>query len=86
MSPEQPVRFAGSALDGYRHVCAFFHTQDEEYRILLPFIKEGIDRKRQRKYRVDKSWPILTMGLWRRLLSTEFPERTLTAFPQCGSN
>ena len=44
MTPEQPIRFAGSALGEYRHVCAFFHTQDEKYRMLLPFIKEGFDR------------------------------------------
>jgi len=37
----QPVRLAGSTLDQARHVCAFFHTKDEEYEVLLPFIKEG---------------------------------------------
>ncbi len=35
----QPIRFAGSVLDAQRHVCAFFHNPDEEYRVLLPFIK-----------------------------------------------
>lgn len=38
-----PVRLAGSVLDRSRHVCAFFSTKEEEYRILLPFIKEGFD-------------------------------------------
>ena len=38
-----PVKLAGSILDRSRHVCAFFHTKDEEYRVLLPFIKEGFD-------------------------------------------
>jgi MEDS: MEthanogen/methylotroph, DcmR Sensory domain len=28
-------------LGAQRHVCAFFHNPDEEYRILLPFITEG---------------------------------------------
>jgi MEDS: MEthanogen/methylotroph, DcmR Sensory domain len=37
----QPIRFAGSVLGAQRHVCAFFHSPDEEYRVLLPFIKEG---------------------------------------------
>ncbi len=37
----QPIRLAGSTLDEIRHVCAFFHSDDEEYRVLLPFIKEG---------------------------------------------
>lgn len=31
-------------LDRARHVCAFFHTKDEEYRVLLPFIVEGFAR------------------------------------------
>ena len=37
----QPVRLAGSTLTRSRHVCAFFHSKEEEYRILMPFIKEG---------------------------------------------
>ena len=36
-----PIRFAGSQLDQARHVCAFFNSDDEEYRVLLPFIKDG---------------------------------------------
>jgi hypothetical protein len=36
-----PIPFAGSQLDQTRHVCAFFHNADEEYRVLLPFIKAG---------------------------------------------
>ena len=41
---EQPIRFAGSVLAARRHVCAFFHSADEEYRVLLPFIKDGFER------------------------------------------
>jgi len=26
------------------HVCGFFHSKEEEYRVLLPFIKEGFDK------------------------------------------
>src|SRR5207342_2539649 len=26
-----------------RHVCAFFNSDDEEYRVLLPFIKDGFE-------------------------------------------
>jgi hypothetical protein len=37
------VRLAGSVLDRSRHVCAFFATKEEEYRVLMPFIKEGFD-------------------------------------------
>jgi len=36
-----PMPFAGSQLDQTRHVCAFFNNDDEEYRVLLPFIKDG---------------------------------------------
>ena len=42
--PAKTVRLAGSVLDRSRHVCAFFHTKDEEYRVLLPFIKEGFEQ------------------------------------------
>ncbi len=38
-----PIPFAGSHLDDVRHVCAFFNSEDEEYRVLLPFIKDGIE-------------------------------------------
>jgi hypothetical protein len=34
-------RFAGSAFNQYRHVCAFFNTLEEQYRVLRPFIIEG---------------------------------------------
>jgi MEDS: MEthanogen/methylotroph, DcmR Sensory domain len=38
-----PVSLAGSQLDEVRHVCAFFNSDEEEYRVLLPFIKEGFE-------------------------------------------
>jgi hypothetical protein len=41
---DRPIRLAGSVLGAKRHVCAFFHSPDEEYRVLLPFIKEGFER------------------------------------------
>jgi hypothetical protein len=44
MSYPKQVRLAGSVLDRSRHVCAFFHSKEEEYRVLLPFIKEGFDQ------------------------------------------
>lgn len=40
----EPISFAGSTLGRYRHVCAIFHSPDEEYRVLLPYIKEGLER------------------------------------------
>lgn len=38
-----PIPFAGSELADTRHVCAFFSSDEEEYRVLLPFIKDGIE-------------------------------------------
>jgi hypothetical protein len=40
--PLQPISLAGSQLGDVRHVCAFFANDDEEYRVLLPFIREGL--------------------------------------------
>jgi MEDS: MEthanogen/methylotroph, DcmR Sensory domain len=37
-----PIPFAGSQLDQTRHVCAFFNSTEEEYRVLLPFIRDGL--------------------------------------------
>jgi hypothetical protein len=39
-----PMSLAGSQLGDARHVCAFFNSEDEEYRVLLPFIKDGFER------------------------------------------
>lgn len=39
----KPVTLAGSTLTHSCHVCAFFHTQEEKYRVLMPFIKEGLE-------------------------------------------
>ena len=50
---EQPIRFAGSVLGAYRHICAFFNSPDEEYRVLLPFIKEGFERGEKAFHIVD---------------------------------
>ncbi len=38
---DKAVRLAGSLLDRSRHVCAFFHTRDEEYRVLIPYVTDG---------------------------------------------
>ena len=44
MNHPKQVRLAGSVLDRSRHVCAFFRSKDEEYRVLLPFIMEGFEQ------------------------------------------
>jgi hypothetical protein len=41
MKTSAPISFAGSQLAETRHVCAFFNSEEEEYRVLLPFIKDG---------------------------------------------
>ena len=50
---EQPIRFAGSVLGVQRHVCAVFHNPAEEYRVLLPFIKDGFERGEKAFHIVD---------------------------------
>jgi hypothetical protein len=42
--PTRQVRLAGRTLGSSRHVCAFFNSKDDEYRVLLPFIKEGLEQ------------------------------------------
>jgi hypothetical protein len=47
------IRLAGATLARPRHVCAFFHHPDDEYRVLLPFIKDGIDQGEKAYHIVD---------------------------------
>jgi MEDS: MEthanogen/methylotroph, DcmR Sensory domain len=42
-SVSTPISLAGSQLGETRHVCAFFNNNEEEYRVLLPFIKDGLE-------------------------------------------
>jgi hypothetical protein len=37
-----PISLGGSQLGSVRHICAFFTNDDEEYRVLAPFIREGL--------------------------------------------
>jgi hypothetical protein len=53
MSHPKQVRLAGSVLDRSRHVCAFFHDKEEEYRVLLPFIMEGFDQGDRAFHMID---------------------------------
>ena len=50
---DQPMRLADRVLGAQRHICAFFHNRDEEYRVLLPFIKEGLDRGEKAFHIID---------------------------------
>ena len=38
-----PMSLAGSQLGKVRHVCAFFSNEEEEYKVLLPFIRDGFE-------------------------------------------
>ncbi len=39
-----PVHLAGAPLTRSCHACAFFHTDEEKFRVLMPFILEGFAR------------------------------------------
>src|ERR1700724_4656505 len=49
----QPMRFANATLGQHRHVCAFFRGAEEEYSVLLPFVKEGLARGEKAFHIVD---------------------------------
>jgi hypothetical protein len=51
--PELPCRFAGSELCEKRHICGFFRNPEEEYQLLLPFIKEGFEQGEKAFHVVD---------------------------------
>jgi MEDS: MEthanogen/methylotroph, DcmR Sensory domain len=42
MQRNRVVHLAGSTLACSCHACAFFHSREEEERVLLPFLKEGM--------------------------------------------
>ncbi len=37
------VTLARSAVDRRCHVCAFFNSREDEYKVMLPFLKEGLE-------------------------------------------
>lgn len=41
---KKAVQLAGSTLTHSCHACAFFHTREEAYSVLMPFILEGFER------------------------------------------
>ena len=44
MASYAPVPLAGSLLGDHRHVCAFFDSPEEEYRVMFPFFRDGMAR------------------------------------------
>ena len=57
-SPTKQVRLAGALSNRPRHICAFFNGRDEEYRVMLPFIKEGFDQGHRAFHVVDSRRPV----------------------------
>jgi hypothetical protein len=53
MSISHSVQFAGGALGGQRHICAFFNSIDEEHRVLRSFFKDGFDQGDKAFHLVD---------------------------------
>ncbi|MEA2326598.1 MAG: hypothetical protein QOE68_1557 [Thermoanaerobaculia bacterium] len=39
---DRKINLAGTVINGSRHFCAFFRSEDEGLRTLLPFIREGL--------------------------------------------
>jgi hypothetical protein len=49
------VNLARATVNCRCHVCAFFNTRDDEYKVMLPFIKEGFDVGDRAVYILDKN-------------------------------
>ena len=83
-----PIPFAGSTLGGYRHVCAFFSSPQEEYETLLPFVRDGLELGERAyhvlpsQYREEHLEQLRTAGidvagaLGRRQLEVATPQET----------
>jgi MEDS: MEthanogen/methylotroph, DcmR Sensory domain len=50
------VRLARSTVDCSCHACTFFHSQDEEYQVLVPFLKDGLEAGDKAFHIVDKNY------------------------------
>lgn len=53
MSHQHEVNLAGKTIRPNQHVCAFFSSKEEEYRVLMPFIREGFERGERAFHVVD---------------------------------
>ncbi|MEA2904385.1 MAG: hypothetical protein QOI12_1772 [Alphaproteobacteria bacterium] len=49
------VNLARATVSCRCHVCAFFNSRDDEYNVMLPFLKDGIDGGDRAVYILDKS-------------------------------
>jgi hypothetical protein len=48
-----PVRLAGRTLSHTNHICAFFNSPEEQYKVLMPFFKDGYDQREKLFHVVD---------------------------------
>jgi hypothetical protein len=48
-----PVHLGGSLVGEKGHICAFFSSADDEYRTLLPFIKDGLEQGEAAFHTID---------------------------------
>ena len=62
-SIEQPVHLCGAALVANRHICAFFRNTSEEYDVLIPFMREGLERGQKAVYIGDPKLHQERLGL-----------------------
>lgn len=53
MPQPNSLRVTGRPLGEVRHICAFFHSKEEEYRTLLAFIKEGLEQREKAVHILD---------------------------------
>lgn len=60
------IHLGGSTLDHRAHICAFFNSRDEEYRVLVPFLEEGLKSQEKNVHTVD---PKLRDDHYQRLTS-----------------
>jgi hypothetical protein len=74
VNPEQPIHLAGFALGKYRHACAFFQTQDQEDSVVIPFIKEGMDRGERAIY---VSYPLMRARFLKNLSQAGIDVKTV---------
>jgi hypothetical protein len=51
---KRTVQLARATVEYPCHACAFFHTREEEYQIVLPFVKDGLDTGDKNYQFVDK--------------------------------
>lgn len=70
MTTGSEVRLGGMALAEARHICAFFNSAEENYRALMPFIKDGFERGEKAFHIVD---PALRAHHCERLRGADIP-------------